>query len=119
MGAVLPFRSMDAMPNRIRELRSARNMHLQQLADRIGCSVTMLSDLERGNRELSYSWMRRIARTLKVQPADLLSQTDNSKSLSAEEQEWLAIYARAEPPQRALLIQMANTFVSALNVRAA
>jgi hypothetical protein len=48
-----------------------------------------------------------------------LSQTDNSKSLSAEEQEWLAIYARAEPPQRALLIQMANTFVSALNVRAA
>jgi hypothetical protein len=40
----------------------------EQLADRIGCGVTMLSDLERGNRELSYHWMKRIARRSRFSP---------------------------------------------------
>jgi transcriptional regulator with XRE-family HTH domain len=42
VGAVLHFPAMEQMPNRIRELRKARGWTLEQLADKIGCGVTML-----------------------------------------------------------------------------
>lgn len=97
---------MEQLPNRIRELRKAREWRLEDLADRVGISITFLSDLERGVRDLGFEWMRRIAKVLKVQPGDLLIQSDNSKSLSAGEQEWLALYQAADDAQREQLLQM-------------
>lgn len=107
------------MPNRIRDLRKARGLYLEQLADKVGCSITMLSDLERGERELSYHWMKSISRALKVQVADLLNEGDNSKSLSAAEREWLDVFARADEAQREQLLGMAHILVGGTKARKA
>lgn len=112
MGAdVLPFRPMEQAPNRIRELRKQRGMLLEHLANRVGMSITMLSDLERGNRDLTMHWMRAIARSLKVQPGDLLAEKDHSKSLSAPERELVDLYGLADEAQRGQLLQMARILV--------
>jgi transcriptional regulator with XRE-family HTH domain len=108
---VLPFRAMDQMPNRIRELRKARGWRLEDLADKAGCGITYVHDLEQGKRELSYHWMKRFARAFKVQPADLLNDADNSKSLSAPERELVDLYDRADDAQREQLLQMARILV--------
>lgn len=99
---------MEPLPNRIRELRNARGLFLEQVADRVGCSVSMLSDLERGNRDLTMHWMKRIAKVLKVQVADLLGDKDNSRSLTAGEQQLLELFAGADEAQRAQFLQMAR-----------
>jgi transcriptional regulator with XRE-family HTH domain len=102
---------MEQMPNRIRELRKQRGFYLEHLANRVGMSVTMLSDLERGNRDLTMHWMRAIARVLKVQPGDLLCEKDHSKSLTAAERELVDLYAQADEPQREQLLQMARILI--------
>jgi transcriptional regulator with XRE-family HTH domain len=103
---ILQFRAMDQLPNRIRELRKARGMKLEALANRVGCAVSMMSDLERGNRDLTHHWMKIVARVLKVQVADLLSDKENSKSLSAAERELVDLYSAADEAQRAQMLQM-------------
>lgn len=108
---ILVFRAMADLPNRIRELRKARAMNLEQLADRVGCAVSMISNLERGERELTHHWMKAIARVLRVQVADLLTEKENSKSLSAAEQELVSLYAQADERQREQLLQMARLIV--------
>jgi transcriptional regulator with XRE-family HTH domain len=107
---------MEQMPNRIRELRKARGFMLEQLANRIGCSVTQMSDLERGMKPLSLHWMKVIARTLKVRPADLLNEEDNSRSLTAAERELVDLYGQADDPQKAQLLQMARILVGGATV---
>lgn len=62
----------EAAPNRVRELRKAKGMTLQELAGRIGMAVSHLAKIERGLRDLNQQWMMRIAPHLGVEPADLL-----------------------------------------------
>jgi len=63
------------MPNRIRALRVARNLTLDDVAERIGTSVQQVSRLELGERRLTDDWMRRIAGALGVRPADLFADS--------------------------------------------
>jgi transcriptional regulator with XRE-family HTH domain len=76
------------MTNRIRELRIARNLTLEEVALNVGTSVQQLSRLERGARRLTDDWMRRIARALYVRPADLLSDggEDNRELIERPEE---------------------------------
>lgn len=60
------------MPNRIRELREARGMTLDQLGEAVGTSFQQIARLEGGERRLSEKWIRPIARALGVAPGDLL-----------------------------------------------
>jgi transcriptional regulator with XRE-family HTH domain len=60
------------MHNRIRELREARKLTLEEVAERAGTTVQQLSRLERGERRLTDQWMRQIAQALEVRPASLL-----------------------------------------------
>lgn len=62
---------MPAMANRIRELRQARGMSLEEVGRRSGLTVQYLSRIERGERRLTDTLMHRIAAALTVQPADL------------------------------------------------
>jgi transcriptional regulator with XRE-family HTH domain len=109
---ILPFRAMDEqMPNRIRELRKARGLKIEQLADRVGCGITYVSDIERGKRELSYHWMKRFARALKVQPADLLAEEGQQPLLAPDERELVDLYRADDPVQQQQLLQMARILV--------
>jgi transcriptional regulator with XRE-family HTH domain len=92
-------------PNRIRELRLARDWSQDKLANEVGCSKPQISDLERGNKPLTVEWMRRISRALTsseapISPADLLSQGDNPLLLSDAERELIERLRSATPEQR-------------------
>lgn len=64
--------------NRIRQIREAAGLTLQDLADRIteqsgeSTTRTQLSRLELGKRKLNQDWLRKIAMALDCDPAELL-----------------------------------------------
>jgi transcriptional regulator with XRE-family HTH domain len=100
------------LPNRIRELRKSQRWTLQQIADRVGCGTTHLSNMERGERTLTIYWMKRIAKVLRVQPADLLSREDNRSPLTSEQRELVNLWERGDERQRVQLLQMARIIVA-------
>lgn len=106
MATVLHFPAMakgrpfDA-PNRIHELRKARNLSLRALAEQLGTTATHLNRLERGERDLSHAWMRSIARALGVTPADLLLPEDGG--LGADERQAVDTLREVPAPNRAAI----------------
>lgn len=110
-GACLHFVAMADFPNRINQLRRARGLSQQQLADRCNCSKMQISGLERGSPELTISWMRRVAKALDVSPADLLLDEDNPERLNDDERQFVGNYRRADPPTRDNLGRVADALV--------
>lgn len=72
--------------NRIREVREARGMTLQQVARAAGMSHQMLLRLEKGERTLSDKWLSRLAPVLGVRKADLLLDDSDGNFFKWEEQ---------------------------------
>ena len=66
------FLDYDKIGQRIRRYRKARGLSQEQLAERIGISVTHMSHIETGNTKLSLPVFVDIARVLEVQTDDLL-----------------------------------------------
>jgi phage repressor protein C with HTH and peptisase S24 domain len=60
------------MENRIKELRRARGLTLQSLAERADTTNQQISRLERGERRLTTDWMERLAGALGCNPAALI-----------------------------------------------
>lgn len=52
------------MRNRLKELRKAKGLTLEALAQRVGSSNQHVSHLENGKRRLSVDWMERLATAL-------------------------------------------------------
>lgn len=61
------------MQSRIREIRKAKGMTLQQVADKIGTTAQTIGRLETGMRTLSIRWVNRIAEALGCDPGELLA----------------------------------------------
>ncbi|MEA1674075.1 helix-turn-helix transcriptional regulator [Nitrospirillum sp. BR 11163] len=59
-------------PNRIRELRMARNLSQEDLAGLLETSSGQIHKLERSKSTLSLEWMLRIAEVLHCDPRDLI-----------------------------------------------
>jgi transcriptional regulator with XRE-family HTH domain len=57
---------------RIRELRSARGISQEALADEAGVHRTYMGSVERGERNISLENIVKIARALRVAPSELL-----------------------------------------------
>lgn len=58
----------------IRQLRSELNMSQEYLADLCQLHRTYISDIERGNRNVSIDNIEKIANALHVTPSDLLKE---------------------------------------------
>lgn len=69
------------MITRIREVRRARNMTLQDVADACDPPTTpqTIGRLETGTRTVSVGWLNRIAAALKVDAADLVDHPDKAE----------------------------------------
>lgn len=63
-------------PNRIREWREARKMSRAALAERVGTVAAQIQKLELGLRQLTQTWMSKLAPALGCAPADLLPESD-------------------------------------------
>ena len=111
MTNIVSFVAMADMPNRLYELRRARGLSQQALADLAHCSKMHISGVERGTREFSLDLMRRFARVFGVSPADLLNHDDNPGRLRLDEQLLLETYRRASPEQQAQLQRVAEAIV--------
>lgn len=59
-------------PNRIAEIRKARGLTQQALAEKVGRHWITISKLERGEMQMTGQWMTTLAEALDVQEADLL-----------------------------------------------
>lgn len=100
------------MKNRIAEIRKARGLTLQEVAERAKTTNQQISHLERGRRKLSYEWMERLAVALSCHPLDLLlnppAETDHrSQVLSVLEQKVLDLFrSLGADEQGALLAAM-------------
>lgn len=97
---ILPFLPMFDDPNRIRELRLAKDWSQQALAELVGVSKVTISDLERGKMQLTLDYMKRIAKALGVTPGELLSQDDNPLLPTGNERELVERYRDATPEAR-------------------
>jgi transcriptional regulator with XRE-family HTH domain len=62
--------------NRLKELREQKGFTQQGLADALGSHAITISRLERGNMQLTASWMERIAAALGVSMRDLVGEPD-------------------------------------------
>lgn len=69
------------LPNRIRELRDERDMTIEQLAEATGLSVSYVSRLEQGERNLSVKNINLFAHALDVEPPDLLKSPDVKRNV--------------------------------------
>ncbi|CAN7429108.1 helix-turn-helix domain-containing protein [Rhizobium rhizogenes] len=67
-------------PNRIRELREERDLTIEDLAEATGLSVSYVSRLESGARNLSVKNLNLFAHALKVSPKALLHEDEKEKS---------------------------------------
>lgn len=61
-------------PNRIREIRKAKGLTIEALAEAAGLSVTYVGRIEKGERNLSVKNINVFANALDVSPSDLLTQ---------------------------------------------
>ena len=60
--------------NKIREIRKQRGFSQEELAFRCGLHRTYISDIERGDRNVSIKNIEKIANALKVKPSKLLEE---------------------------------------------
>lgn len=63
---------MVMLGERVRSLRKARDWTLNQLAERVGVSVGMISHIERGAKDPSLDTIERIAEAFSISPGLLL-----------------------------------------------
>lgn len=111
---ILPFLPMFTDPNRIRELRLARDWSQQTLADLVGVSKVTISDLERGKMALTVDYMRRVAAALttsggRVTPAELLTIEDNPYLPRDDvEREVIEHFRQADTAQREMIRRVAE-----------
>jgi transcriptional regulator with XRE-family HTH domain len=66
-------------PNRIRELREARGMSRAALAERAETAAAQIQKLELGLRQLTHTWMLKLAPALDCAPADLLPESGKAE----------------------------------------
>lgn len=64
------------MLNHLRALREARGLTLEQLASAVGTTNQQISHLELGKRQLTVSWLRRLAAVLDCHPWAIVDGPD-------------------------------------------
>lgn len=101
---------MRTMTNRIGEIRKAKGLTLQQVADRVSTTNQQISHLERGRRKLSYEWMERLAMALSCHPLDLLQNPPAEAPtpapvLAPREQELLELFRSLREDEKEALWQ--------------
>lgn len=96
------------LTNRIREFRKARGLNLQTLAAQIGGSIANLSELERGKRQLTQSWMLKIANALSIEPVELLPFDQHSTGLTPDEAALIRAYRHSSPANKSAILRVAE-----------
>ena len=93
--------------NRIQTLRAESKLSLKEVSDSIGTTSSTISRIERGDRDLDYEWLVRIAPAFKVPPADLLLDQDGG--LNKKERRIIDIYRSTSESGRRAIVAVAES----------
>ena len=72
MGRLFYIWDVDRPQHYLREWRHFRHMTQQELADAVGTSKTVISEMERGNLQVSPKWLMKLAPALRTQPGHII-----------------------------------------------
>lgn len=121
------------MANFLKQIRKARGLTQDAVADRIGTSTPHYQRLESGKRTLSEEWLRKCAHALEVKTSDILEGgawgddapdgeqelVDTWRSLPADEQRENAIRAVARPITAQMVSEAAAEMLAVLSAERA
>ena len=99
---------------RIRKFRRARGLSQEQLAERVGISITHMSHIETGNTKLSLSVFVDIASALEVQ-ADALLYDQPCDSISTAANEIGDVLENCSAAQARILAEVVKTAKQAMD----
>ena len=99
--AVYDARAMDL---RVREIRKAKGLPIEQLADAVGMSTSYLSEIETGKKTVNARRIEALAKALGCRPTDLLTD----RKLSAEIQAHVDLLTRMSDQDRRDVIEYAR-----------
>lgn len=83
LALIAPSWQLANMKTRIRELRQARGLTLEQLASMAGCSKSYMSELETGKKNISGRLLSSFAKQLGVSVYELIDSSDLSEDIVA------------------------------------
>ena len=86
------------MENRIKELRKAQGLTLQELAEKVGTSNQQISQLETGRRRLNVDWLERLSGALGCHPLEILE--DGTRAETQQEAAMLGLFRGLSEEQR-------------------
>jgi transcriptional regulator with XRE-family HTH domain len=75
--------AVPAMDLRLREIREAKGLTVEQLADAVGMSKSYLSEIETGKKTVNARRIEAFAKVLGCRPSDLLADRDLSAEIQA------------------------------------
>lgn len=112
--AYAELRYTPGMQLRVRELRKARGLTVQQLADLAGLSKSYMSELETGKKTANARRIEQIAKALSVRPFELLDDT----SIDAGLLDHIGRLAQMSPEDRLAVLRHAESLVAHPNADA-
>jgi transcriptional regulator with XRE-family HTH domain len=92
--------------NRIEEIRKARGLTLEELADKAGFSIPYVWQMSRGVRNVSIKNLERLATALDCRPEDLLSTSTGTNT------DILNVWASIPPERRDLALTVLQSFTN-------
>jgi transcriptional regulator with XRE-family HTH domain len=92
--------------NRIDEVREARGLTWEDLADRSGFSIPYVWQMARGVRNVSLKNLERLATALECRPEDLIQTTTSTNT------DILNIWAAIPPDRRDLALTVLQSFTN-------
>lgn len=87
-----PFKWYIRMKNRLREIRLAKDLTLEEVAQKAGTSNQQILRLEKGQRRLTTDWIQRLSKALGVPPSEIVPALEDKllakiNDLEAQERE--------------------------------
>lgn len=77
------------MDNRLKELRKAKKLTQEQLADIIGVSQSLIALIEKGKRDIDFTLAEQLAKALGVKPYELMPTEWQPTTITPDEQKIL------------------------------
>lgn len=93
---------------RLKSVRTAKNISVYKLSQLSGVSETHIRDLERGDRNPSIDTLSRLAKPMGLSLSELFSESDDAVYLTCEEKELIACFRKLSAEQAEALLCFLN-----------
>ena len=86
------------MDNRLKELRKAKKITQEQLAEMIGVSQALIALIEKGKRDIDFTLAEQLAKVLNVKPYELMPIEWQPQPITPAEQQILDMIRKTTAP---------------------